>query len=125
MSEEKNEPRLLIKKGLFPDVMKALSDGVCIGLSEQPRPGAFVFTVAMEITETKKDAKLIARNANNLVVSDGSVRAGQDYEMGECQTCTLQLTIGTGVTISSTAGVAVKVHREKSKCFGWPTIVIE
>jgi hypothetical protein len=126
MSDEKKEPRLLIKEGLFPDVLKLLSDGVCLGMSAPPRPGAFVFTVAMDVQETEKDARLIAQSAAHIVLSDGSARPGHDFEMGVCQTCTLHLTIDAGVQIGDPKGVGVKVHLDKkgAGCSGWPTIVI-
>jgi hypothetical protein len=124
MSEEKKESRLLVDQGLFPDVLKLLSDGSCLGLSAPPLPGAFVFTVAMEVTETQKDAMLAYPSANHLVLSDVSVRLGDHYEAGPCQGCTLHVTIDTGVKLG--AGVAkVKVHLDrKTKCGGKPTIVI-
>jgi hypothetical protein len=120
MSEEKNEPRLLVENGLFPDVLKLLSDGVCLGLTAPPRPGAFVFTVAMDVTETEKDAMLDYPSVNHFVLSDSSPRLGDHYEAAPCQGCTLYVTIGTAAKV----GGKVKVHLDRTKCSGKPTIVI-
>src|SRR5882672_11162900 len=94
MMSKKSDPKKPAGDGLFANPVEMLANGLCQGLRNPPRNGESIFTLAMDVDDTERDGFLTVHSATHVSLSDSSVRAGTDYGMFDCQTCTLFVEFG-------------------------------
>ncbi|MEO8597556.1 MAG: hypothetical protein ABI759_29830 [Candidatus Solibacter sp.] len=108
------------------DLVSTLALG-CMALVKPPTPGALIFTLGTDVTATEKDALLLVNDVRHLTLTASSGNndlAAEDFEVENCQSCTLFVALDGGVNLLASPRIKVKVHRD-NRCHGKDTIVIK